>query len=393
MAITKEELQEIIKATVKTVMGDELALIKTENQSSIQTLFATQNDAKSKRAANDPSLAIGSVVRCLAVAKGNAGYAAELAEKHYGKDSDVSKSLVSNDASAGGTLIGEDMSAEVIELLRPLATVRGSNPVVIPMPKGNITLPKITGGATASYAGESQNGPTSELNTGQLKLTFRKLITLVPISNDLLRFDSYGADAIVRDDLISGMAQREDLAFLRGDGTEDTPKGFLSWAPTANKFNANATVNLDNVTSDLATAVLNLENANVRMIRPVWFMSPRSKMYLMKVRDGNGNYAFRDEMLRGTLWGFPFKSTTQIPSNLGGGTDESEVYLVDMADAVIGESTQIAIDASGDAAYHDGNNIQASFSRDETVIRAIAEHDFGMRHDASVTVIQAVKWV
>ena len=155
---------------------------------------------------------------------------------------------------------------------------------------------------------------------------------------------------------------------------------------------ANSTVTLANVTTDLGRLVLALENANVRMLRPGWLFSPRTKFYLMTVRDGNGNYAFRDEMLRGFFWGWPFASTTQIPQNLGVGGDESEVMLADFADVVIGEAMNLLIDASAEAAYHDGSSVQSAYSRDQTVVRAIQEHDFGMRHDESVAVLNEVTW-
>jgi HK97 family phage major capsid protein len=116
----------------------------------------------------------------------------------------------------------------------------------------------------------------------------------------------------------------------------------------------------------------------------------------MTIRDGNGNFAFREEMLGGKLWTFPYRVTTQIPINLAyTGTAESENYLADFADCVIGESDEIIIDASPNAAYFDTASaaVVSAFSRDETVIRAIARHDFGMRHDESVAIHPDVDWV
>jgi hypothetical protein len=100
-------------------------------------------------------------------------------------------------------------------------------------------------------------------------------------------------------------------------------------------------------------------------------------------------------MLTGKLWGLPYKTTTQIPINLAyTGSAESENYVADFADCVIGESSEIIIDASPNAAYYDSvaGAVVSSFSRDESVIRAIARHDFGMRHDASVAVHPDVDW-
>jgi len=45
-----------------------------------------------------------------------------------------------------------------------------------------------------------------------------------------MRYADPAVDAFVRDDLVKVIALREDLAFILGDGTQDTPRGFLSFA-------------------------------------------------------------------------------------------------------------------------------------------------------------------
>jgi len=95
---------------------------------------------------------------------------------------------------------------------------------------------------------------------------------------------------------------------------------------------------------------------------------------------------------QGRLFGFPFGVTTQVPDNLGDGEDESEIYFVDFADAAIGESSRVEIEISSEAAYYDGSNVVSAFSLDQTVLRAIARHDFAMRRNTSGAVIQAVTW-
>lgn len=63
-----------------------------------------------------------------------------------------------------------------------------------------------------------------------------------------------------------------------------------------------------------------------------------------------------------------------------------------MADVVIAENEMIEIDVSREAAYHDGNEVVAAFSQDQTVIRAIARHDLVVRHDYSVAVKTGVAY-
>jgi HK97 family phage major capsid protein len=339
----------------------------------------------------------------LAAAKQNGGGADMALDimKQWG-DGDLSeymkahreKAMAAGEAIAGGFLVPDQFSQDVIDLLRPMSVVRGLGPVSMPMPTGTMRVPKITSGSTGYYIGENSTITKSQVATGQLTLTWKKLAALVPISNDLLRFSSPGADAIVRDDMVRSIAQRENAAFLRGDGTSASPKGLRYWAPAANIIAANSTVNLANVTVDLGKLILQLKNNNIPMTRPAWIMSPRSEHYLATVQNGNGFFVFRDEVLSGRLWGFPLAVTTEVPVNLtdGGGTNESEIYLVDMADAVIGEAKSSSVDSSGEAAYTAGGSLVSSYSQDQTVIRAIAEHDFAMRREESVTLLNQCTW-
>ena len=68
-------------------------------------------------------------------------------------------------------------------------------------------------------------------------------------------------------------------------------------------------------------------------------MHPSRKNHLRNLRDGNGNLIF--PATRGpspTLYGWPVMVTTSIPSDLGGGANESEIYFVDMIYVFIGEA-------------------------------------------------------
>jgi HK97 family phage major capsid protein len=282
----------------------------------------------------------------------------------------------------GDTDLADDTTASIMRRL---------GAVVLPMDRGNFSIPRVTQGSTAYYQGESENITPSKMKFGQIQLIFKKLTALVPVSNDLVRYSSPGADAIVRDDMVRSVAQRENQAFLRDDGTDATPKGLLYWAPSANKFDSSGTT-LALMTADLGQLLLKLLNNDIPMTRPVWIMSPKIWNALVTVINTNGFYVFRDEMVNNqTLWGWPFALSTAVPINLGGGSS-SELYLVDMADMIIGESLTPRIDSSPLAAYHDGSAVVSAYSKDETVIRVISEHDFVARREESIAVLETVNW-
>jgi HK97 family phage major capsid protein len=336
---------------------------------------------------------IGGMVKAFYHAGGNAMLAAQWAEKNLGESHPVTKALNTSTAAAGGALVPEDFANQVIELLRPQTVVRASGPIVIPMPRGTMRMGKQTGGVTGSYGAEGSIMPAQQPTVGNIVATFKKLTVKVPISNDWLRYASPATDGLVQNDIVLGLARTEDLAFIRGDGTADWPKGLRNIALAGNLIPSNATPTLTTVDSELSQAILALEQANVPMMNPGWVFHPRIKQFLLTLKNSNGFYVYRDEMVNnGTLRGYPFKTTTQIPVNLTDGT-QTEVYLVDWSQALIFDALALSLGMSQDASYTDaGGNQRNAFERDETLIRAIAEHDFHLRHDEAVAVITGVKW-
>ncbi|MCW4591520.1 phage major capsid protein [Gluconacetobacter entanii] len=147
--------------------------------------------------------------------------------------------------------------------------------------------------------------------------------------------------------------------------------------------------------------LLLLENGMSMMIRPTWITTPSVKMYLMTLRDGVGNFVFRDELSGDDprLMGHPLKISQQLPSNINTGTTAAPVnngayiFMADMKDVVIADTYEIYIDASDVAVYQDTSGAQVSaFRRDQTVFRVISEHDFGLRHQASLAVATVPGW-
>lgn len=345
--------------------------------------------------AAEKGITFARMTRALAAAKGIPIVAQQIAES-WGDGALFANQNMTNGA-AGGYLVPEDVSSEIIELLRPASIVMASQPVIVPMPNANMTMGRQATGSNAGYIGEQQDVAATGLTFGQVKLSAKKLAALVPISNDLLRAASIAADRVVRDDMVLSLAIRGDLAFIRGAGTEFSPRGLRFQhlgqpTETTHVLVANSTVNLVTVSNDLARLELAIENADVPMIRPTWMMSPRSKKFLEELRDANGNKVY-PELANGQLRSKPIRVTTQIPNNLGGGGNESEIYLVDFAHVVVGEHMGIELAMTSEGAYIDsGGTMRSAFSRDETVMRAIQQHDIGARHLPAIAILIGVTW-
>lgn len=333
------------------------------------------------------------MVRVLAAARGDQNMAAKMATDS-GYNPEIAMALSTVTPGAGGVLVPQSFSSEVIELLRPKSVVRSLGAVSLPLQNGNLTVPRIKGGAVVGYIGTEEDMPTTDMQFDDLKLSSKKLAALVPISNDLLAYSGTNpsVDRLVVNDLVSSVATAEDLSFLRGAGTGNLPKGLRFWAPSFNVFAAPAEITLQSVELALSALILRLENANSNMTAPGFVMAPRTKRWLSALRDGNGNKAY-PELDQNMLKGFPVGSTTQVPINLGADGDASEIHFADFADCFIGEDDAMVIDFSKEATYKDSNgNVISAFQRDQTLVRVIAKHDFGPRHIESVAVMTDVKW-
>jgi HK97 family phage major capsid protein len=351
-------------------------------------------EVNGQAAKKEPGQGFIDCVRSIAHGGRDRRAAADFAENTL-HNPDVARALGASAGATGGFAVPTQMSQEFIEYLRPKSVIRSLGPRVLPMPNGNLTLPKITGGATATWIGENAAVVKTEQTLGQVKLSAKKLGALVPISNDLVRFANPQTDTVIREDLVRAIAQGEDLAFIRGDGTAFTPRGLKNWIATANSFGiTGATITL--ITADLGTAMSNLATNNVD-ISPAdcaWIFAPRTFIFLKTLRNSTtGQYAFPE--MQGpnpTLLGYRVAMTSQIPINLGGATN-SEFYFVHVPDLVIGEAVNMIVDVSSEASYVDENgNTVSAYALDQTVIRVIEENDFAMRYPTAASIVTAVTY-
>lgn len=300
----------------------------------------------------------------------------------------VRRALQENGSSAG---LVQTMYGEFVELLREDSVVRKSGVKSLPMPTGNVTLTRQTAPTTGYYTAEGVPVTQSDPQFAQVRIFSKEITAELAVSNSLLRHASPELDVLLRDDLVKSIDLRSDLAFIRGDGTLYTPTGIKYQTASGGKFNSTGTT-ATAIGNDLENARLKLRAASVPLTDLVWYMSPRSESALRKLRDGNNNYIYKGEMDNGLLLGHKYYVTTQIPENLGVGGNESEVYLVATSQHLIFDDLQPEIKVYDGGAYSSGGSTLSGISRNETVIKIIAGHDFFQRNDRAAAVIQQVTW-
>lgn len=384
-----DELRELIASTVKEAVDKEVAPLKETNRKYADLFNQGQQKKEEEkgeqvepgiRFARCAKLAILSKndpERALFIARG--GKTVDPVRGMYPNDlvlhNAMEKALSATSPADGGFLVPEVLAQEVIPLLYAKTVVMESGARKLDMSNGNLSIPRLQGGATSYYQGENLPASKSQQKFEQLSLRSKKLLTLVPTSNDLIRNASVSADAIIRDDIMNAMRLRMDYAALYGKGTLYEPLGIANTKGIATNT-ASAIIAAD----DPGTLRGILKSKNLPMTSVGWVFNSTIEAILYNLKTTTGAYIYRAEMNTGKLLGYPYLTTEQIPV----GADShgiTDIFFGDWSEFIVGEEVAFEMSASNEAAYDNGSGtIISAFSNDQTVIKVLAKHDFGIRH-------------
>jgi HK97 family phage major capsid protein len=158
---------------------------------------------------------------CQAKAFGRGDSMKELAFAEQWKDSTPEVALVLKAAVVAGTTTDatwagplaplRPLANEFMALLRP-ATLLGKVPNFRQVPF-NVSVPVQTGGGTYQWVGQNAPKPVGSLAFATLTLGITKCAGIIVITDELARNSSPSAEAVIRDDMIAGIAQFLDVQF------------------------------------------------------------------------------------------------------------------------------------------------------------------------------------
>jgi HK97 family phage major capsid protein/HK97 family phage prohead protease len=124
----------------------------------------------------------------------------------------VNPGTIAEPAWAAPLAVARPMQNEWLELLRP-ATLIGKIPGLRQVPF-NISMPVQTGGGTYGWVGEGAPKPVGNLQFTSATLGIAKAAGIIVISEELAKISSPSAEAVVRNDMIKGMAAYLDQQFI-----------------------------------------------------------------------------------------------------------------------------------------------------------------------------------
>lgn len=395
-----QNLKEEIKAMTERIKDLEFIeqnRVKQINAQPETTIVKTEEKEKTGVVSVSGKLEKGhltaSWIRTLAASKHFGVNALDWAKKAYGENHPVVKTLLAG-SGAGSNTIPSDVASEIIELLRNNTIIRQMGPRAIGMEHGTLDITRQTGSVTASYVGENTALNATDMTADQVSLALKKIMAVTSVSKELLSDSVHNVDSLIRDDLVEALRDAENAQLIRGTGSATAPNSLYEFADNASQVHSTAAGAAPNVTAVelvLKTLVQFLEAGNVSVEGAFWGMSSRTKNYLMFLRDTNGNRAF-PEMRDGMLLDQKFLVTEAIPSNLGVGTDESELYLVQPKGLYLADGSQMNIESTDVGSYQVGGALKSAFADDSVAFKVTQRHDFEARHAKAVACAEGVQW-
>lgn len=155
----------------------------------------------------------------LMVCHGNKHEAAEYAKRWDDSTPEVSLSLKAaiapgtiTDPAWAAPLVQQTMVNDFIALLRP-ATILGKIPGLRNVPF-NCKIPMQTAGGAYGWVGEAKPKPLTKLALSSDSLGISKVAGIIVLTEELVRLSNPSAEALVRDDMVKGIAQFLDQQFI-----------------------------------------------------------------------------------------------------------------------------------------------------------------------------------
>ncbi|MGY3555660.1 phage major capsid protein [Williamsia sp. R60] len=270
--------------------------------------------------------------------------------------------------ATNGALLKEQVASLLVQPLEAASVVLAAGPKIFDSSEP-LRIPRVNAGTGVGWVGESQLIPEADVSFGEITLmpsTLKSIKTLIRFSNELARQSVVGLDAVLRQRLVTDVANKLDDALLEGDGASNTVRGLINQTGVST-----AVLDTDEPDSLLdAMAVA----ASHEVTPTHWFISGADYYALSKIKDADGRYLIQPDLTaegKKTLFGTQVVVTNKLATG--------KAALVDMTNVAVVRDLQPSVTVLSER-YAD---------YDEQAIRVVTRYDLGLLHPEAVTVLTA----
>ena len=239
---------------------------------------------------------------------------------------------------AGPLAVAQPLVDEFLEMLRP-RTLLGQIPGLRQVPF-NVSVPSQTTGGTYAWVGQNKPKPVTKADFATISVPFAKAAGIIVLTEELVKISSPSAEALVREEMIAGMAQ-----FLDSQFTDPAITAVANVNPAAITVGA-STAAAGGVTAafakaDLAASVAVFTAANIPLAGSVWIMSDSNAWGIAISMNALGQPLFPGMTAQGgTLFGMPVVVSNNV---------SNRIVLVHAPSILFADEGGVRIDVSREA--------------------------------------------
>lgn len=247
------------------------------------------------------------------------------------------RALAEGTDSAGGFTVPEILGSSLIDLMRANTVAIAAGAQTVPLTSDRNHIARLASDPAPAWRSENAAINESDPTFSRVTLEPKSLAVLVKVPRELLE-DSINIETELPRILAAAMARELDRVVFLGSGVDPEPAGL-------DTISGVLTQPHDAVLSDyapLVTARKSLKGQNVERVS-AYVMHPDAEAEFGGLVDSTGqplNYPpilDRPEPMS-------MLTTTQLPTNLGAGTNETTIYAGDFSQLMIGLRSEVRID-------------------------------------------------
>ncbi|CAG7845777.1 hypothetical protein USB125703_02052 [Pseudoclavibacter triregionum] len=233
-------------------------------------------------------------------------------------------------------LTREQVQNILVQPLTDKSVFLSAGPRIFDTDGSQVRIPKMGAATNPDWIGENEQITEKDVDFDEITLlpsTMKSVKVITRYSNELARQSVVALDAVLRDRLVTDVANKIDAQLLSagGDGIT-TPKGLFAYSGVQN-VKVDGALTLDHLLDAWGKALA----ANVNMSGLRWIMTPREFTALRKVKDGQNRYQLQPDPTQDgvfRLFGAPVTVTARIPDTTGQ-TPSGRAALVDFSQIAV----------------------------------------------------------
>lgn len=366
MELTMDQLKEVVGASVSASMNDfkkELSDSQEAVKTVVKDIVPTQEQAKAGMTADK---VLKGVERELAFFKALA----------FG-DTDKAKAMGEGEGSEGGFLVPTEFEARVMMKRENVNDLR-KYCTVLPTTSGTGEMPSEGTGVLVERPGENTAPAGQDPSLAQVTYSVSTAIAYFEMSQQLLKDAGVPMLDYVATLFSKGFRKDDETMIIGGSGTAQ-PEGIRSAGITGIAM-AGASLAWDDVTN----LYYSLERD--RRAEGIWLGSNKALRLLAGLKDtADAPVLFlpKEEGGVSKMLGRPVIESTVIPENLGTGTDETELWFVDLSAYMIADRQGMEVESSTQAGD--------TFKKHQMALKAVKRWDGKLAQVEGAQFLTAVK--